>query len=204
MPLPGAAAGEAARISPILISREENRRENPLKNTLHGARPFRARSSFLCQSFFMSSATTDLWGQDIALDDAGQARVAANGELVLTDGVETGVQDIKLRLFTRLGSLFYDLDFGSLISDWFYEDSTATTRAAFLAEVTMRVEADPRVVVGSVKSRLLAWDERSIAVAVEWRFIDEDQPLNLVLQLDKSVRELVIRDGRFSDPEAAI
>ena len=127
-----------------------------------------------------------------------------NGELVLTDGVETGVQDIKLRLFTRLGALFYDLDFGSLISDWFYEDSTATTRAAFLAEVTMRVEEDPRVVVGSVKSRLLAWDERSIAVAVEWRFIDEDQPLNLVLQLDKSVRELVIRDGRFSDPEAAI
>ena len=154
--------------------------------------------------FPMSSATTDLWGRDIALDDAGQARVAANGELVLTDGVETGVQDIKLRLFTRLGSLFYDLDFGSLISDWFYEDSTATTRAAFLAEVTMRVEEDPRVVVGSVKSRLLAWDERSIAVAVEWRFIDEDQPLNLVLQLDKSVRELVIRDGRFSDPEAAI
>ena len=146
----------------------------------------------------------DLWGQDIALDDAGQARVAANGELVLTDGVETGVQDIKLRLFTRLGALFYDLDFGSLISDWFYEDSTATTCAAFLAEVTMRVEEDPRVVVGSVKSRLLAWDERSIAVAVEWRFIDEDQPLNLVLQLDKSVRELVIRDGRFFDPEAAI
>ena len=152
----------------------------------------------------MSGTTTDLWGQDIALDDAGQARVAANGELVLTDGVETGVQDIKLRLFTRLGALFYDLDFGSLISDWFYEDSTATTRAAFLAEVTMRVEEDPRVVVGSVKSRLLAWDERSIAVAVEWRFIDEDQPLNLVLQLDKSVRELVIRDGRFFDPEAAI
>lgn len=148
--------------------------------------------------------SNDLWGQDIALDNAGQARVAANGELVLTDGVETGVQDIKLRLFTRLGALFYDLDFGSLISDWFYEDSTATTRAAFLAEVTMRVEEDPRVVVGSVKSRLLAWDERSIAVAVEWRFIDEDQPLNLVLQLDKSVRELVIRDSRYSDPEAAV
>lgn len=146
----------------------------------------------------------DLWGQDIALDAAGQARVAANGELVLTDGVETGVQDIKLRLFTRLGGLFYDLDFGSLISDWFYEDSTGTTRAAFLAEVTMRVEADPRVVVGSVRTSLLGWDEKGITVAVQWRFIDEDQPLNLVLQLDKSVRELVIRDGRYDEPEAAV
>lgn len=146
--------------------------------------------------------STDLWGQDIALDDAGQARVAANGELVLTQGVETGVQDIKLRLFTRLGALFYDLDFGSLLSDWFYEDSTTTTRAAFLAEVTMRVEADPRVVVGSVKSSLLAWDEKGLTVAVQWRFIGADQPLNLVLQADKNVRELAIRDGRHTEPEA--
>ena len=156
----------------------------------------------------MSTATTNptdaLWGQDIALDASGQARVAANGELVLTDGVETGVQDIKLRLFTRLGALFYDLDFGSLISDWFYEDSTATTQAAFLAEVTMRVEEDPRVVVGSVKSSLLAWNENSITVAVQWRFIGEDQPLNLVLTADKSVQELVIRDGRYNEPEAAL
>ena len=44
---------------------------------------------------------------------------AYGAELVLTDGVETGVQDIKLRLIPRLGALFYDLDFGSLISDWF-------------------------------------------------------------------------------------
>ncbi len=146
--------------------------------------------------------STDLWGQDIALDDVGQARVAANGELVLTQGVETGLQDIKLRLFTRLGALFYDLDFGSLLSDWFYEDSTTTTRAAFLAEVTMRVEADPRVVVGSVKSSLLAWDEKGLTVAVQWRFIGADQPLNLVLQADKNVRELAIRDGRHTEPEA--
>lgn len=152
----------------------------------------------------MNDTTTDLWGQDIALDDSGQARVAVNGELVLTSGVETGVQDIKLRLFTRLSTLFYDQDFGSLISDWFYEDSTATTRAAFLAEVTMRVEADPRVVVGSVKSSLLAWDEKSLSVAVQWRFIDVDQPLNLVLQADKTVKELVIRDGRYKAPSPAL
>lgn len=45
------------------------------------------------------SNVTDLWGQDISLDESGQARVVANGELVLTQGVETGVQDIKFRLF---------------------------------------------------------------------------------------------------------
>lgn len=150
------------------------------------------------------SNVTNPWGQDISLDESGQARVAANGELVLTDGVDTGVQDIRLRLFTRLGGLFYDLDFGSLISDWFYEDSTATTRAAFLAEVTMRVEEDPRVKVGSVKTSLLSWDENSLTVSVSWNFIDTDQPLNLILQADKMVRELVIRDGRYNELEAAL
>lgn len=144
---------------------------------------------------------TDLWGQDIALDESGQAKVAANGELVLTDHVETGVQDIKLRLITRLGCLFYDLDFGSLIPDWIYEDSTPISRDAFLAEVTMRVEADPRVEVGTVLVTLLAWDERSIAVNVDWKFIGEDQPMNLVLQIDKNVRAFIISDGRHNEPE---
>ena len=152
----------------------------------------------------MSDISTDLWEQDIALDENDQARVTANGELVLTEGVETGVQDIKLRLVTRLGGLFYDLDFGSLIPDWIYEDSTEISRAAFLAEVTMRVEEDPRVVVGSVKASILTWTEKLLAVAVEWTFISEDHPMNLVLQVDKSVRELVVLDGRYAEPEAAI
>ena len=174
-----------------------------MKN-LRMERVLSGRAPLFCASIGCMNTANEFWGQDIALDDNGQARVAANGELVLTDGVETGVQDIKLRLFTRLDALFYDLDFGSLISDWFYEDRTATTRAAFLAEVTMRVEEDPRVVVGSVKSSLLAWNENSITVAVQWRFIGEDQPLNLVLTANKSVRELVIRDGRYNEPEAAL
>ena len=48
----------------------------------------------------------EIFGRDIALNNEGQARVAANGELILTDGVDTGVQDIVLRIFTRLGQLF--------------------------------------------------------------------------------------------------
>ena len=63
---------------------------------------------------------------------------------------------------------------------------------------------DPRVVVGSVKSIILKWDEKSLSVAVQWRFIGEDQPLNLVLQADKSVRELVIKDGRYNDITPAV
>ena len=125
------------------------------------------------------STSSDLWGQDIALDDDGQARIAASGELILTDGVETGLQDIRLRLFTRLGTLFYDDEFGSLIHDWILEESTEANRSAFCSEVVMRVEADPRVELGSVSCSIL--------------------PLNLVLQIDKSTQTAVIQDVHISE-----
>lgn len=135
-----------------------------------------------------------MWGQDIALDDNWQAKVAANGELILTDGVDTGVQDICLRIFTRLSNLFYDVNFGSLIHDWILEESTPATRAAFEAEIIMRIEADPRVVVGTVACSIINWDERSITAKASWRFLDEDSPANIVLQLNKQAQELVVKD----------
>lgn len=143
----------------------------------------------------MNDSTTDLWGQDIALDETGQARVAASGELILTDGVETGVQDIRLRIFTRLGALFYDQEFGSLIHDWILEESTTANRAAFESEIIMRVEEDPRTVVGSVRCSVTAWDAKSITALASWRFIDEDTPLNLVLQVNKETLEMVVQDA---------
>lgn len=144
----------------------------------------------------MNESTDTLWGQDIALDESGQARVAASGEIVLTEGVDTGVQDIRLRLFTYLGSLFYDTDFGSRIPDFVQEESTPTTRAAFVAEVVMRVELDPRVVTGSVRCRVLTWDEASIMAEVRWHFMDEDSPFNLVLHMDKLTKDMVVRDAK--------
>jgi hypothetical protein len=143
----------------------------------------------------------DLWGQDIALDGQGQAKVAANGELVLTEGPETGTQDIRLRLFTRLGTLFYDTNFGSLIHDWILEESAEESRAALCAEVIMRVELDPRVTPYSVRASVLNWDEKMLAVEINWHFIDQDQPFNLVLQYNKTTKELTVHDAN-PDPDS--
>lgn len=148
-------------------------------------------------------STTDLWGQDIALDASGQARLSAAGELILTDGVETGLQDIKLRLFTRLGNLFYDRYFGSLIHDWILEENTLANRMAFCAEVTMRIEMDARVSPGTVSAMVLLWDETGLQVEAAFQFMGEDQPMNLVLQYDKSVKKLVIEDVRPNDTAIA-
>lgn len=145
------------------------------------------------------SNDTDIWGQDIALDAStpgiGQALVSAAGELVLTDGPETGIQDIRYRIQTYLGTLFYDGNFGSLVPDWIMDGNTTASRMALEAELVMRIEQDPRVRLGSVSAATLVWDERRVIIQASWEFITEDQPYNLVLQYNKSTKELIINDG---------
>lgn len=121
--------------------------------------------------------------------------MAVNGELLLTDGVETGVQDIRLRLFTHLGNLFYDREFSNLIRDWIPEDPMAGNQAAFESEVVMRIEEDPRVVIGSVRCTVMARDARSITALTSWHFLDEDTPPNLALRVNRLTTETVIEDA---------
>lgn len=137
---------------------------------------------------------SDLFGQDIKLNDAGQALVAANGELLLTSGTATGVQDIRLRLETALGELFYDTDFGSLIHEWYHDENTQAARQAFEAEVERRIDLDPRVVLGTPNCSVTKWDETGFTASATWEFIGEDHPFNLVISYDSKKTEMVIID----------
>ncbi|OHD25784.1 MAG: baseplate assembly protein [Spirochaetes bacterium GWB1_59_5] len=136
----------------------------------------------------------DIFGEDIKLDDSGQALVAANGELLLTAGAETGVQDIRLRLGTPLGELFYDSEFGGLIHEWYRDENSQSNRNAFEAEVEQRVEEDPRVVLGTVSCKVASWNEHGFTAHAAWEFIGEDHPFNLVISYDANKKEMVIRD----------
>lgn len=136
----------------------------------------------------------DVFGQDIKLGPDGQALVAANGELILTAGVDTGVQDIRLRLGTPLGELFYDTEWGSLIHQWFLDENTTANQAGFEAEVERRIEEDPRVEIGTAACSVIAWDETGFSARVEWEFITEDLPYNLVITYDSEKKELLIGD----------
>ncbi len=136
----------------------------------------------------------DVFGRDIRLDESDQAPVAANGELLLTEGAQTGVQDIRLRLFQPLGELFYDTTFGSLVHEWFCEENTPANRLAFIAEVERRVAADPRVAVGSAACELLRWGEMGLQARVSWEFVGEDHPFNLVIETSTDKLGMVIAD----------
>lgn len=139
------------------------------------------------------SLQDEIFGQDIKLDGSGQALVAANGELVLTQGPETGSQDIRIRLFTPLGTLFYDKEFGSRIHEWIKDENSLSARMAFCAEVTRRIRLDPRVVFGSETCGILAWDHTGIQAGVSWRFIDVDHIFNLVIETNSNM-EMVVKD----------
>ena len=137
---------------------------------------------------------TDIFGQDIKVDERMQVVASANGEAVLTVGPETGVQDIRLRLHQYLGSLFYDRQYGSKLMDWVHDESTQQSRSALVNEVVRRVRQDPRVKHGSVSGRMAAWDETTVQVDVSWEFIDEDHAYNLVVVVDGDKKEMVIKD----------
>ena len=71
---------------------------------------------------------------------------------------------------------------------------SSATRAAFASEIIMRVELDPRVVVGSVSCAIQRWDETSVTALLQFSFVGEDNALNLVLQANKMTASLVIQD----------
>lgn len=140
------------------------------------------------------SLQVDKFGQDIRLDENMQALVAANGELLLTSGPDTGCQDIRLRLFTPLGGLFYDREFGSRVHLWVKDENFLSARLAFTAEVLRRIRLDPRVVPGSERCAVRSWDHNGLTADVSWRFIDVNHSLNLVIQMDGANMEMVIKD----------
>ncbi|MDD2853865.1 MAG: baseplate assembly protein [Desulfuromonadaceae bacterium] len=136
----------------------------------------------------------DLFGRDIKLDDQGQALVAANGELILTDGVETGVQDVRLRLGSPLGELFYDISFGSLCHEFYLDESSPGKPAGFEAEVEQRIEEDPRVVLGSATCNVVSTNALGFSATASWTFIGEDTVFNLVFTYDGTKKTMVIND----------
>jgi phage baseplate assembly protein W len=138
-------------------------------------------------------AREGLYGQDILLDETFVPVCAANGEAVLSDGVATAVQDIKLRLATPLGGLFYDRDFGSEIYRYINDDNTDINRRALCAEVVRRLHMDPRVVAHSGRAWVAGWDASGVTIGCSFRLIDVDHPFNLVIEAGGDM-DMVIKD----------
>lgn len=142
----------------------------------------------------MTNRYQDIFGRDILLSELDQAQVSANGELIIADGETAAIQDIRLRIFTRLGALFYDQDFGSYVPDFIHDENTKENRLAFRAEVIRRLELDPRVLSGSADCQILKWDEKQIMAEAFWIFWETEKPQNLSLVLNRPLAAKVLDD----------
>lgn len=146
------------------------------------------------------AADYNLFGSDIAVGDNFQASVAANGELVLVEGCDCAVQMVALHLFVLLGSLFYDVDFGSLLLMWIREESTQSTRDGLCAEVEMRVNIDPHVQPGTGLCRVQGWNHEGVDLDLSFTLIEESHPDHLVLRLREDSGTLVMEIVKHANP----
>lgn len=142
----------------------------------------------------MSLQDNEIYGQDILLDEKMQALLAATGEPVTSAGTATVLQDIKLRLFTPLGGLFYDKNFGSELIKFIKDENTVSSRIALTAEVKMRINMEPRVIPGKTRCKILAWDHTGVVCEAQFELIDVTHPFNLVIEMNSSNKDMVIKD----------
>jgi phage baseplate assembly protein W len=130
-----------------------------------------------------------IYGTDLKII-TGELQIAANGEALLVDDVDTVIQDIVLRLGTPYGTLFYDRTYGSYVMDFVKEEDSADTRFALCDEIARRVEADPRVITGSPTAEIATWTANSVTVMLSFSLRTVDTPFNLVLAIDKKTGEM--------------
>ncbi len=135
----------------------------------------------------------EIYGQDILLDENMQATIAASGEAVTSDGIQTVLQDIKLRLFTPLGSLFYDKAFGSQVIEYVKDENTQGNRLSLIAEVKSCINTEPRVAPGKTQCKIVSWDHTGVVCEASFELIDETHPFNLIIEINSDM-EIVIKD----------
>lgn len=139
-----------------------------------------------------------LMGSDIMIGlgsaDFLAASVAANGELLLATGSQAALQQIGLRLYTMLGALWYDVEYGSLVLNWIREESEPLSREALCQEVETRVNDDPHVVPGSASCEVRDWDETGVVLLLSLELVGAPHPYNLILRLAPSGDEAATAD----------
>lgn len=139
-----------------------------------------------------------LMGSDIMVSladgDFLAAPVAVNGELLLVSGSRAALQQVGLRLYTMLGTLWYDVEYGSKVLLWIREESTPLTRQALCQEVETRVNDDPHVVPGTAVCSVRDWDESGVTLDLALQLIGEAHPYNLVLRLTPGEGEVAAAD----------
>lgn len=126
----------------------------------------------------------DIFGSDIMLNENMEVCLSANGELQLISNTDTVFQDIKLRLLTQAGTLFYNEDYGSNFPNFLMDDDT--NENALISEVIRTVEQDPRIEPYTCKVTIIENRAGYIKINLTYNLINEDTSINQTISIDKT------------------
>lgn len=122
----------------------------------------------------------DIYGSDILFDT--DFELVLTGDIEITEGIPCLVQDIKHRLLTPRGNLFYNPDYGVDIYKYINDENIFMNRMALSQDIKKEVESDPRVRTGSVSVNIEDWDLKKIQLKVTFTPVEKDNPVNILIR----------------------
>jgi phage baseplate assembly protein W len=129
---------------------------------------------------------SDFLGKDIMVDD--NMEIGWSGTDVKTvSGIECVLQQIKVRLKTPKGSLFYDPAYGSDLFKFVQAEFTMQKLAYFASVVKDSIKAEPLVDNASIKVTTYENTMTSFYCKVSFAVLGYDNRLNLVVSADKKI-----------------
>lgn len=126
-------------------------------------------------------------GVDIKLE-SGECLLGYE-DLVLVEGEDSLIQDIRTKLLTDLGVLFYDQNFGSGMLRYLHAPNDELTRLEIKTVLKSALKTEPRIDPNSIFVNVDKKSVDEIIVNVEFIIIDANDKKNLVLNFGE---ELII------------
>lgn len=123
---------------------------------------------------------------DIQLSDDGNFIITSSGDVALVDNNAELLQDIRHRLMTYPGDLWYEPEYGSRLLDYIQTEQTPINQQELLQEIRLGINADDRIDSSKTEVNLISWDERSIVTRATFQKATEtpETEESFIIQVD--------------------
>jgi len=123
-------------------------------------------------------------GADIALDANGDFIVDTDGDLALVEGRDCLGQDIRHRVITPKGALWYDEDYGVGLQQHLHSEDRSGSRTEIEKNIEEDLTKEPRVDPFSIEAQVTEMTADEIKLMLAATPQGESNPLNLVVGAD--------------------
>lgn len=127
---------------------------------------------------------------DIKLDMDWQLTPAANGDALLTSGIECVLQDIQCEALSQEGELFYDEEWGWSLLDFVQAQDEELTRVEMRQRIETKLSRRPEIDVESIEVSINFQSDK-LLISVAFKFADSSEKYELNFTLDRVKIEVV-------------